>query len=438
MGSPVEIMAKKVKNPQPIAGVSYPGFDGLSRLDAVKIRSGHPLTTQIYETDESIMIHLTITGRCYARCKGCVNSAITMGSDRPRNAIVSSQEVEPERDTAIIRELVGRHRDQSITICFYGGEPFLAVDKMERTWRILKESEASDRFRFLVYTNGELLSDALYIYPEFMKEMWLYSVSIDGDEEQHNRVRQGTRLSRIKENLRELSTFYKGNVLYWSTLREEQSLLNCFEEFMRLYREGLVNHFFWHWAENREPFEDLPSYVVNYGQDLEKIMDIYVQKISKGIILPIAHVNELILFLLTAKERGHTACGVELAKNYDIVSGKVYPCADLPSCLSIGGLDKDRKLQLSEYDLDSLVEYKSWLGCYQCGVHFYCGGRCPVQVVAGSKERTYQYCQLMRLHVGLIQDRISDILGGLERNGITLQALYDQSAFMANYTDVVP
>ena len=431
-------MAKKAKNPQPIAGVSYPGFDGLSRLDAVKIRSGHPLTTQIYETDESLMIHLTITGRCYARCKGCVNSAITMGSDRPRNAIVSSQEVEPNRDTAIIRELADRHRDQSITICFYGGEPFLAVDKMERTWRILKESEAADRFRFLVYTNGELLSDALNIYPEFMKEMWLYSVSIDGDEEQHNRVRQGTRLSRIKENLRELSTFYKGNVLCWSTLREEQSLLNCFEEFMRLYQEGLVNHFFWHWAENREPFENLHSYVVNYGQDLEKIMDIYVQKISKGILLPIAHVNELILFLLTAKERGHTACGVELAKNYDIVSGKIYPCADLPSCLSIGGLDKDRKLRLSEYDLDSLVEYKSWLGCYQCGVHFYCGGRCPVQVVAGSKERTYQYCQLMRLHVGIIQDRISDILGGLERNGITLQALYDQSAFLADYTDVVP
>jgi hypothetical protein len=35
-------------------------------------------------------------------------------------------------------------------------------------------------------------------------------------------------------------------------------------------------------------------------------------------------------------------------------------------------------------------------------------------------------------------DRISDILRGLERNGITLQTLYDQSAFLANYTDVVP
>ncbi|NIM59348.1 MAG: 4Fe-4S cluster-binding domain-containing protein [Candidatus Aminicenantes bacterium] len=431
-------MAKIVKNSKQLTGVSYPGFDDLSRLDAVKMRRSNPLTTQVYKEDESIMIHLTITGRCYAQCKGCVNSAITMGSDMPRNAIISSEEAEPGRDTAIIKQLADRHPDQSITICFYGGEPFLAVDKMKKTWEILKESETADRFRFLVYTNGELLSDALNLYPKFMKEIWVYSVSIDGDEKQHNRVRQGTRLNRIRENLRELSTFYKGDVLHWSTLREDQSLLNCFEEFMRLYKEGLVNHFFWHWAEDREPFKDLASYVLNYGQDVEKIMDIYVQEISNGIILPIAHVNELILFLLTAEERGHTACAVELAKNYDIVSGKVYPCADLPSCLSIGGLDKDRKLRLSEYDLDSLVGYKSWLGCYQCGVHFYCGGRCPVQVVAGSKERTYQYCQLMRLHVGIIQDRISDILKGLERNGITLQAVYDQSAFLAKYTDVVP
>jgi hypothetical protein len=44
----------------------------------------------------------------------------------------------------------------------------------------------------------------------------------------------------------------------------------------------------------------------------------------------------------------------------------------------------------------------------------------------------------MRLHVGIIQDRITDILRDLERNGITLQALYDQSAFVAKYTDVVP
>ena len=431
-------MEKKRLENHPIAGAKYPGFEDLSSLNAVKIRSGFPLSDDRNKPDESILIHLTITGRCYARCKGCINSAVTMGSDEPRNSAMTFLEAEPERDAAIIEELAGRHPAQTVTVCFYGGEPFLASGKMERTWRILKESDAANRFRFMVYTNGELLSDGLNFYPEFMKSIWLYSISIDGDEEQHNRIRQGTSLSKVKKNLRELSDLYTGYVLFWSTLREEQSLINCFEEFSRLYGEGLVTHFFWHWAESRESFSDFQSYILKYGQELEEIMDVYVQKILKGELLPVIHINELILFLITARERGHTACGVELAKNYDIVSGKLYACADLPSYLSIGEMGKNGKLKLREYDLNSLVEYKKWLGCYRCGIHPYCGGRCPVQVIAGSKERTYQICQLMRLHVGIVQKRIYEILKGLKKNRISLQDIYDQSAFMAKYTDVVP
>jgi len=428
----------KSTNSQPIAGASYPGFADLSRFNAVETQTSHSLSDESYVADDSIMIHLTVTGRCYARCKGCINSAITMDSDEPRNKLVTFQDTEPARDTAIIRALAARHHQQTITVCFYGGEPFLATDRMEKAWRILKGSPEANQFRFMIYTNGEFLIEALELYPEFMKDIWLYSVSIDGDEEQHNRVRQGTQLAEIRRNLKELSASYKGNVLHWSTLREEQSLFNCFKEFLRLYQAGLVNHFFWHWAENREPFEDFPAYVANYGQELEQIMDIYLQKILEGKLLPIAHLNELVLYIITGRERGHTACGVELAKNYDIVSGKVYSCADLPSCHSIGELDKEGGLNLREYELNSLVDYKNWLGCYHCGVYAYCGGRCPVQVIAGSKQRTYQYCQLMRLHVGLVQKRVRDILKAVKRNGLTLQEIYDRSAFLTKYTDVVP
>jgi uncharacterized protein len=438
VGVKAGIMRRKEAFNPPVAGIGYSRYKDLSRFDAVEVQADRPFAGQNLETDESIMIHLTITGRCYARCIGCVNSAITMGCDDPRSEIITSQDADPEQDAVIIKELAGRHPDQMITVCFYGGEPFLLPEKMERTWRILRESEETDRYRFMVYTNGELIIDTLRLYPDFMKDIWLYSVSIDGDEEQHNRVRLGTDLANIKENLKELAKNYKGHVLHWSTLREEQSLFNCFGEFMKLYEKGLVNHFFWHWAEDREPFRDFPSFGASYGQELEQLMDIYVQRISEGELLPIAHLNELILFLLTGEERGHTACGVELAKNYDIVSSKVYSCADLPSCHSIGELDKGGKLNLEESDLNTLIEYKNWLGCKQCGIHFYCGGRCPVQVIAGSKERTYQYCQLMRLHVGIVQDRVQEIVKSMEKNRITLQDIYDRSAFVARYTDVVP
>jgi len=271
-----------------------------------------------------------------------------------------------------------------------------------------------------------------------MKDIWIFSVSIDGREEQHNRVRQGTRLSKIIKNLKTLSSYYEGNILFWSTLRESQSLYDCFEEFKDLYRKRLVNHFFWHWAEDRKPFLDFSSYALKYGQDLGQIMSVYVEEISKGRLLPIAHINELILYFLIGKERGHSACGVEVSKNYDIVSGEIYPCADLPSILSIGKLSETGHLELRDFDLTSLVEYKNRLGCYRCGIHVYCGGRCPVQAIAGSWQRTLQYCQLMRLHVGIVQEHLDEIIDSIRKNGISLQDIYNRSAFLAKYTDVVP
>lgn len=67
-------MERKTAPAQPIPGVDYPGLGDLSRFDAVKIKSRDPSSKETYEADDSIMIHLTITGRCYAQCKGCVNS----------------------------------------------------------------------------------------------------------------------------------------------------------------------------------------------------------------------------------------------------------------------------------------------------------------------------------------------------------------------------
>ncbi len=410
-------------------------FGDLSNPQAIRMGSHQTFTEDHYQEDGRLLIHLTVTGRCYARCEGCINSALTKGCSDLRDSVVTFEETNPERDTILIQRLADRHPGRIITICFYGGEPFLATAKMVRVWQLLRESTDSNKFQFFVYTSGEKIEEAFQSYPDFMKDIWTYSISIDGDESQNDRIRIGTSLKNIVSNLRSLSSFFKGNVLFWSTLRESQSLLNCFEEFMRLYQQNLVNHFFWHWAEDRQPIKDLDSFANRYGKELEKIMDVYVRKLDEGILLPLTHINELILYLLTGKKRGHTACGVEIAENYDIVSGQVYPCADLPVDAAIGHLDSDGELKLEEYDLNSLVEYRSELGCAECGVYSYCGGRCPVQALIGSKDRTRQ---LMRLHVGIVQERLKDIHEALKKHEISLQDVYDRSAFIAKYTDVVP
>mgnify|MGYP001573788508 CR=1 FL=1 len=159
------------------------------------------------------------------------------------------------------------------------------------------------------------------------------------------------------------------------------------------------------------------------------VMDGYVRELERGDLPPIIHINELVLFLLTGRQRGHTGCAIELLKNYDIVGGKIYSCVDLPA--ELGDLERNK-------DPRRLVAYKDELGCYECPVHGYCGGRCPVQGRYGSQERTRQYCRLMKLHVGVVRKRLPRIRTALEKNRIGIQEIYDRSAYLTRFTDVTP
>ncbi len=78
----------------------------------------------------------------------------------------------------------------------------------------------------------------------FFNNIWLVSISIDGTNNQHNAFRRGTDLKKIIDNLKYLRSGYNCKVIMWSTLREEQSLLDCYVQFKRLYDAKLVDYFF--------------------------------------------------------------------------------------------------------------------------------------------------------------------------------------------------
>jgi hypothetical protein len=61
-----------------------------------------------------------------------------------------------------------------------------------------------------------------------------------------------------------------------------------------------------------------------------------------------------------------------------------------------------------------------------------------VQAHIGTAERLFQYCQLMRLHCGVVLEATEEISLLMQRKSITLQNLYDESAFFTQFTDVTP
>ncbi|MDP2647147.1 MAG: SPASM domain-containing protein [Desulfobacterales bacterium] len=428
---------RKLKDLRHQAGFVHARFGDLNDSRSVVIEGqGHRPYDVTCMTP--LYIHLSVTQNCFARCKGCINVTVTSpGSDSgPLHA--SAMDTVPERDARCILNLARSNGKHPFAVCFYGGEPLLAADKIHRVCQILDQSDLAGQSSYMIYTNGELIQSAIEKYPDMMKNVWLYAVSIDGTAAQHDRVRQGTRLATIHDNLYELNKIRNGQVLMWSTLREEQSLQDCFDEFLFLHRQNLADHFFWHWVETDAPFEDFDAYVKNYEKDFSMVMATYIQWLAEGKILPIAHVNELITYILTGMGRNSSACGVELAKNYDLVNGKIHSCADLPLDMAIGHIEADGTPKLDSAALSCLVEYKKDLNCRACGVHSYCGGRCPVQAFTNGYERLIQYCQLMRLHVGMVQESMPDIARALKARNISLQDLYDQSAYYAQFTDVTP
>jgi len=427
----VNDVLKKMDASEDGPGVEIQPFGDLCRRDAVQ--RPHMDCMQPHRELHDMVVHLTVTGRCNARCQGCVNTALTFESGR--GTVVQEFESVPERDAILVSLLAQRAKGSAVTVALYGGEPLLEPERILHLMDGITASVSSRGVRFMLYTNGQLLDRVVASHPTIFRDVFLVSVSVDGQAEQHARHRPGTDVQTIQLGLERLRTVYEGEVLFWSTLREEQSLTDCFRQFERFHSMGLASQMFWHWVDSPKPYVNFGQYARRYAAELTEIMDVYVDDLRAGRILPLCHVNELVLYLLEGTRRGHSACAVELAENFDIVGGRVTACADLP--LSIGQIPVGEQDPIDP-DLGHLVEYREVLGCDECGVDFYCGGRCPVQVLAGSPERTRQICQLMRLHVGIVGRRLGDIVAAMVANGLRTQDMYDRSACITRYTDVLP
>jgi radical SAM protein with 4Fe4S-binding SPASM domain len=430
--------AKNLQDHHLPINLTHPRFGDLTRPQAVTLAAPSAEQFQPFCEKSLAYIHLSVTGRCNARCKGCINSTISNPFTDDRLVAAPIQDTVPERDAACILHLLAETDKEEAVICFYGGEPLLAMEKIMRIKEIIDHACCPLPVRYMLYTNGSLLEKAVANHPGFFRDLWLTSISIDGRREQHEAVRPGTDLQKIHQGLSALRGIAAGKTLMWSTLRENQSLADCFAEFLDLHEQKLMDLFFWHWVETEQPFERFADYCARYEADLGLVMDHYLARLREGHILPVVHINELIIFALTGLRRNSSGCGVEVADNFDLIDGKIHSCADLPPEMAIGHIDPEGYPHIRPVDLMSLVEYKKPLGCYQCGVHDYCGGRCPVQAQISSGERLRQYCQLMRLHVGIVLSSLDEIKKSMAVHCLTPQHLYDQAAFYAQFTDVTP
>jgi radical SAM protein with 4Fe4S-binding SPASM domain len=397
-----------------------------------------------YEETDEVMIHYTVTQECPFHCRGCIN-ALTAGRGNTGRLDFfpeTTKTQDLERDILGMAQLIKASARSTAVIVYYGGEPMLRLDRMHHIYQnlpgILGDSTCLEH---MVITSGHYLEKAVKKHPDLISRMWLTALSIDGNQEQHDATRRGTSLRKIRQQVESFNHVRQGEVLIWATIRPGMSLWDCFDSFMYFRKRREAEHFFWHCDEGDGMIPDLAGYLKRYRRDLGRIMGIYVEHMSRGDLLSLIHVNDLLLYLFTRKQRGTTACAVEKMENFDIIGdGKVHACADLPEIMSIGRISESGEI-IFEPDakerLGKIVSYKDELGCGRCGVEPYCGGRCPVQANTGGIGRARQYCFMMREYVKTVKDCAGQIADLMVAEGITPGDLY-RSAHITKFADVTP
>ncbi len=375
--------------------------------------------------------HVVVTGRCNAKCEGCVNTLIY--GERVNFSL--NWESEEEKNLHILKNLIHYQNSHSpIYIAFYGGEPLLVPEKINFYYKNLNNLFNNRDLRYILFTNGMLLDSFVLKEYELLKKLSLLIVSIDGQKEQHEKVRKGTNLDRIENNLALFKQKTSIPVLMWSTIRDNMRLKDCLEEFLKLYNSGICDYFFWHLIESEKPIENFQHFRDNYIKDLEQLIDLFLQYLNKGFILPILPLCELYYFLLKNIRRGQTGCGVERLRNLDIVSGKILPCVDLGDEICFENLSE---LEQGKLLLSQIVQYKELQGCSNCSAEFYCGGRCPV-LIKVSPQRSRQYCILTKKMVELVKQSVKKVESLLKKHGLNPEDLYFPYGYLALLTDVVP
>lgn len=273
-------------------------------------------------------VELSVTEQCNLRCSYCYG-----GESRAACGVAMSDEV-MEAAVRLALDRASVIRDFYLNITFFGGEPLLRMDFIERTVRFAKAQVRADapklrkRFRllFTVKTNGTLLTDEILSY--LNKEHFSVVLSLDGPGKRHD-------ISRVtadgKGSFRAIRPFIpalaKMNAGVESVITPEH-VKGLAGAVRWIFRQGfrnvaLVQDFGGKWTP-----EDFDALAVEY----EKLARFWYRskKEKKDIRLGLIQ-DKVTMKLLEVRQRNY-GCFVSLQKVVVAANGNVFPCARFVSC----------------------------------------------------------------------------------------------------------
>jgi uncharacterized protein len=335
--------------------------------------------------------HLILTDNCNLCCRYCRAKAFKdLEESECERALTIDENLPLELDFNLDILYAFLKKDPAATLTFYGGEPLLRADLIER---IVRESPVK---RFMMQTNGLLLDK---IPPEIVNRFTTILISLDGRKDLTDANRGDGVYDRVMQNIRMiLANGYKGELIARMTVTEETDIVDAVR-YLSYNTDYSFSSIHWQIDANFAGDFALRRFKEwaggNYNPGIRTLVRYWVDQMEfSGEVLkwyPFLDPLEDLLLGRASRLR----CGSGYA-NYSIMTdGHIGPCPIMigMSRYYVGHISRSHPLELDRTDVRG--------ECTDCRIRDFCGGRCLYSNITqpwGEAERQLVCDTVLTLH----------------------------------------
>lgn len=357
--------------------------------------------------------HIILTKECNLNCSYCGG-----GSDSPPKEIQYSI---PDLKSFI-------SEDDTPVIEFYGGEPLLRIETMERIMDTIPA-------RFVIQTNGIFLDR---VKPEYLKRLHSVLVSLDGKKEVTDRNRGNGVYDRIMKNIGTIrQRGFCGDLIARMTVAQGADI---YGDVRHLAGLDVFDHIHWQlgfemfWESGIDDGSGLEEWIGSYNAGISSLVDWWVKEMARtGKVPGIAPFIGIMDSLISGRN-SRLRCG----SGIDFFT--VMPDGRLSACPV--SVDFDFSVTGSIYhDVPGSLCNRVVVGepCTSCEIFNICGGRCLFVNRAQDMLRRNGYaliCSTVKHLVGDLQGALPQVRGLIDR-GVIGKKEFDYPVFN-NGCEIIP
>ncbi|MFH0930082.1 MAG: radical SAM protein [Candidatus Moraniibacteriota bacterium] len=340
-----------------------------------------------------------ITYNCNLRCSFCY----------VKEKLSQKRKDIPDKKIDQIVKYIADNEKKGDWVVFFGGEPLLVPQVIDKFIKKLRNTQ----IRFAMYTNGLLLNK---IPKAILEKISVIFVSADGDKKTQEKHRGAGSYHRIIKNIDFTRKKTDAQFIGRMTIDEET---NLYESAVNL----LKHTDFVHWQIANKPiFRNPDIFVKSYKTGLEKLFNFWMDNFKKGKNLNIIPFQAIIASLVFnyPKNKDSFRCGIGRSVQVIDTNGKIYWCDELVGNKKALIGDVTNKRVKNTYK----AHYKIFDDCKTCEVSEICRGRCRKCLEAYAPEHNRVYCELTKILVTTIEQKLGEIKKIIKNQGLTLDKFY--------------